>query len=294
MESKILNFKDNKIQEITLEELASTVKEEDYNGKPIMGMYHYEYITAAILAVTQAGLKHELEPIWAAQNQDKSRPGVSVIEKYRESYGEGDVRSFLLRRIFSRIIITDEQDELTNTAIALCYNQMGFQLAYGPNVRICQNQCILGANKFMSTYASEAKMPTPGRLLEVLGDWLKDFKKIRKQEKTIIEAFQGTVVPEHEILEIVGDLTTKRIRKENAKLFPREPVPPLNQSQIGKFAEKWLVKKAEMSNPRFTLWDVYNYATELYKPGETDYPILLSSNHAMSQYLIQRYNIQLN
>jgi hypothetical protein len=288
-ENRILNFKDNKIQELSFDELKTTVKEEDYNGKPIMGMYHFEYINAALLTVAAAGLKYTLDPIWAAQNMDKSRPGVSVIEKYREQYGEGDYRTFLLRRIFSRIIISDDEDETTNTAIALCYNQMGFQMAYGPNVKICQNQCILGADKFMSSYASDNKMPTPQRMIEVLGDWLKDFTKQRTQDKETILMLQETNVSEPDVLEIIGDLTSKRIRKENAKQFPREPIPPLNQSQIGKFAERWLIQKAEKNKSDFSLWDIYNFATELYKPGETDYPIIISSNYAMSQYLINRY-----
>lgn len=289
MENRILNFKDNKIQELTLDELRSTVKEEDYNGKPLMGMYHFEYITAALMVIQNAGLQYSLDPVWAAQNMDRSRPGVSVIEKYREQYGEGAVQSYLLRRVFTRIEIKDMEDELTSTAVALCYNQLGFQLAYGPNVKICRNLAILGADKFMTTYASDSKMPTPHRMIEVLGDWIKDFKKIRESDRNTIDTFMGTVVPDHEMLEIVGDLTTRRIRRENAKMFPREPLPPLNQSQIGKFAERWLLKKAE-GTPRFTAWDVYNFATEMYKPGETDYPIMLSSNYSMSQYLKDRYN----
>ena len=288
---KTINFKDNKIQVLTLDELKSTVKEEDYNGKPLMGMYHWEFIEKAHEVVTDAGLKSELDFVWAAQNQDKSRPGVSVIEKYRETYGENAVQSYLLRRIFSRIIVHDEEDELTNTAIALNFNQQGFQLAFGPNVKICQNQCILGSDKFMSTYSNDNKMPSPHRMLEVLGDWTKDFTKIRKKEKETIKTLQETMMQDTEVLEVIGDMTAKRIRKENAKSFPREPLNPLNQSQIGKLTLNYLTKKAEVPNQIFSAWDIYNLATELYKPGETDFPLILSNNHVMSQYLMNRYNL---
>src|SRR3989337_295283 len=87
---KLLNFKDNKIQRLTLAELESTVKEDDYNNKPIMSMYHYDYVQKTIDEVQKLGLQFNLEELWAAQNLDKSRPGVSVIESVRDQFGEGD------------------------------------------------------------------------------------------------------------------------------------------------------------------------------------------------------------
>ena len=286
---KLLNFKDNNIQELILSELKSSVKEEDYNGKPLMGMYHFDFIEKSLDVIDRAGLAYSLDPVWAAQNKDKSRPGVSVIEKYREEYGEGDVRSFLFRRIFSRILISTLEDDMTSTAVALSYNQMGYQLAFGPNVKICQNLCIMGADRFMSTYASDTKMPTPGRMLEVLGDWVGDFDSERKRDIRTIEMFENTNIPDNEVLEIIGELTTKRIRRENNN-FPKEPLNPLNQGQIAQFSTNYLLKRAE-NDKMFNAWDIYNMATEMYKPGSTDMPILLSSNYAMSQYLKERYNL---
>jgi len=287
---KLLNFKDNKVQRLSLEELSNSVKEEDYNGKPLMGMYHFEYIQNALREVEKKGLNFRIEELWAAQNQDKSRPGVSVIEKYREEYGEGDARSFLLRRIFAKIQINDLEDDITNTVVALSFNQYGFQLAFGPHVKICQNLSIMGADKFMSTYASETKMPTPGRMIEVLGEWLHDFESVRKRERKLITDFQEVMVDEKDAMEMIGELTTKRIRKESNR-FPKEPLPPLNQGQIGKFAESYLNGRADNPNQMFSAWDMYNFATELYKPEQTDFPLILSSNHAMSQYLANRYGL---
>jgi len=290
-ETKLLNFKDKKIQVISLNQLKSTVKEEDYNGKPLMGMYHYEFIERAVEVIDNSGLEYNIESIWAAQNQDKSRPGVSVIEKYREDYGENSIESFLMRRIFSKIIITSLGDQMTNTSIALSYNQLGFQLAYGPNVLMCENQCILGADKFMSTYAHENKMPNPGRMLEVLSDWLSNFKEIRENEQRIIKELSDVVVSENEAHEMIGEMIVKRVRKENGKLYPKEPANPLNQSQIGKFTQSWMFDRAENPEKILSAWDMYNFATELYKPGTTDMPLILSSNSAMSQYLMDRYNL---
>ena len=48
---------------------------------------------------------------------------------------------------------------------------------------------------------------------------------------------------------------------------------PLNQGQISVFTEELL--KLSLEQPRITAWDVYNVATEIYKPGKTDFPAMI-------------------
>jgi len=289
-ETRILNFKDNEIEPLTLEELESSVGEESYSGKPLMGMYHYEFIKAVMDQVNKAGCEGQITQIFAAQNRDKTRPGATVIPDKRELYGDGDVRSFILRRIFGEINITSLEDDQTSTAIGLSYNQLGFQLAFGPRVKVCKNLSILGADRFMSTYASQNNMPNPQRMIEVLSDWLHNFEEERARDVKIMDGLQNQIVPHNQVLEIIGDLTSMRIKRENNK-FPKQALPPLNQGQIGKFATRYLVEKATNESKEFSAWELYNFATEMYRPGQTDMPIILSSNYAMSQYLMNRYNL---
>lgn len=290
MENRTLNFKKDAIQELSLEELKSTVKEENYNGQPVMGMYHFDFIENVCETVEKAGLNHNIQTIWAAQNQDKTRPGATVIERYREEYGENSVQSYLLRRIFSTIEITDMEDDETSTSIALSYNQLGFQLGFGPHVKVCRNQCIMSANHFMSTYGSNDKMPNPQKIIEVLANHLNKFKEERQWALEMINRFKDIAVSHTEVLEIIGDLTTMRIKKENSKFFPKQSLNPLNQGQIGRFTKDYLLK-AQEDNYHPNAWNIYNLATEMYKPGDTDIPNILSANNAMSSYLIDRYSI---
>ena len=59
---------------------------------------------------------------------------------------------------------------------------------------------------------------------------------------------------------------------------------PLNQSQISVFTED-LLKLAEEKRA-LTAWDVYNVATELYKPGKTDLPAMIPQNGALAEVLL--------
>lgn len=44
-----------------------------------------------------------------------------------------------------------------------------------------------------------------------------------------------------------------------------------------------------LEQPRITAWDVYNVATEIYKPGKTDFPAMIPQNGAMADFLLS-YN----
>lgn len=46
-----------------------------------------------------------------------------------------------------------------------------------------------------------------------------------------------------------------------------------------------LLKLAE-EKTRITAWDVYNVATELYKPGKTDFPAMIPQNGAFAELLL--------
>ena len=61
---------------------------------------------------------------------------------------------------------------------------------------------------------------------------------------------------------------------------------PLNQSQISVFTEG--VLKLAMSKGQITARELYNIATEIYKPRKTDFPALIPQNGAMAELLLSR------
>ena len=41
-----------------------------------------------------------------------------------------------------------------------------------------------------------------------------------------------------------------------------------------------------MTKGQITAWELYNIATEIYKPGKTDFPALIPQNGAMAELLL--------
>ena len=86
----------------------------------------------------------------------------------------------------------------------------------------------------------------------------------------------------------IGLLTALRVSHDSSdrNLSSTVETYPLNQSQISVFTEE--VLKLAMSKGQITAWDLYNVATEIYKPGKTDFPALIPQNGAMAELLLSR------
>ena len=148
---ELLDFSKDKVQSLDMETLLRTVPENDYMGKPIGGYHHYEVIERILDIIGKYGYKAKVEDMFAAKNNDSKRPGVSILPEREQMYGKGAPESFILRRVYTTITVGDEAEGIRN-AIAISYNQNGIQVAFGPNVRICHNQTILGSNCLVSNY----------------------------------------------------------------------------------------------------------------------------------------------
>ena len=250
------DFQNNGIEVMDLETLQRTYKENDIYGNPVRGIYHYQVIQRMTDICRRHNLNYEVEEIFAAQNKNR------ILPQVEQTYGEKAVEAHVLRRIFTTIrILNGDTDELTTTLV-VAYHQDGIQAAIGPCVRICHNQCILSPERSVANYGKD-KVTTPERSVanygkdkvtteELFGkveDWMRNFERDMDADRSRIQRLKEKVLTPGELYMIIGMLTALRI----------------------------------------TAWDVYNVATEIYKPGKTDFPAMIPQNGAMADFLLS-YN----
>ena len=282
-----LDFEKNKVEELTIEQLRNTYKENDIYGNPLKGLYHYEVIEQIENVVKQSGLNYSIHQLFAAQNKDKTQPGVVILPQVEEKYGPKAVEAHILRRIFCNINISDFDDDEYSTNIALAFHQNGIQVAYGNLIKICTNQCILGKKQSFYTYGKGA-IPFD-KIIEELQNWLFNTPQ-RKiiEEREIINRMKNTPVNGDEMMRIFGMLNVARVLHDtNEKSIRMNDVYPLNQGQISTFIEKIVLR--HRINNELNLWDIYNTATELYKPHLMEIPNIMSQNIAMVDFIKTNY-----
>ena len=280
------NFSVNNIETMSLDTLRRTHKENDIYGQPVKGIYHYEVIQRMADLCEKHNLNYEVEEIFAAQNKNKNQPGVVVLPQVEREFGVQAVEAHILRRIYTTIRINDwETDELTTTLV-VAFHQDGIQAAIGPCVKICHNQCILSPERSVANYGRD-KVATE-ELFDRVDEWLSNFHTNMTEDRERIKRLKSKVVSPTELYAFIGLLTAIRVSHDSAdkRLSSQVETYPLNQGQISVFTEDLL--KLNLEKGKITLWDIYNVATELYKPGRTDIPAMIPQNGALAELLLSQ------
>ena len=295
---RILDFNDGNIETLSLQELKETYPERNTDQTPqFNGIFHYELIDRIGSIIEANGLSYAIEDIFAVNNKNKGANGVSVNPNIETEYGKGAIQAHALRRVFTTIRINDLEDEESNTGLAIAYHQEGIQLGIGPNVKICHNQCILNKDRSIATYGGNDKVKDIDKLLQIVDDWMKNFTEHRTADQKVIVAMKQIQTNYSQIMELIGRLNTIRVVKDSKEksLKAHEAnlgkTYPLNGAQINLFTEKYLMKCVELKTTDMTLWDIYNISTELYKPGKTDFPNILTQNISWAEFLIKEFNL---
>lgn len=282
-ENVAFDFENNAVESMSLETLKRTHKENDIYGRPVRGIYHYQVIDNITAICEKYNLNYEVEEIFAAQNRNKNQPGVVILPQVEEQFGTKAVEAHVLRRVYTTIQIKDwETDELTTT-LAIAYHQDGIQVAIGPCVKICHNQCVLGAQRSATNYG-QGKVSTE-EIFSKVDEWLKNFEAEMNEDREKIKRLKSTVISAEQIYIIIGLLTATRVAHDSKdkRLSAKVDTYPLNQAQISVFTEDLL--KLHEEKAQITAWDVYNVATELYKPQKADFPTLIPQNVAFADMI---------
>lgn len=282
-----------KTQPITLEMLERTHRETDVYGNPLKGVFHFELVNSILDMCDKVGYETEIYDMFAAQNRDRTQPGVVKLPQVEQRVGENAVEAHILRRVFTNIRIKDFDDEETTTNLAVAFHQKGIQIGFGPNVKICHNQCMLSPQQYVCSYSEKGQRGTGLPIVEMLErvqGWLVDAKTLIQGDREKIKRMKDTEVKADEVIMLIGLLTAMRVKADTQrKIIKENTTYPLNQSQITVFTEDML--EAYASKDRISLWDVYNSATELYKATRMDIPQLLPQNRAFVKFIGEHFNI---
>lgn len=286
---QFLDFEVSKVQSLTVEQLARTEKENDYNGNPLMGIYHFQLIQQIQEMCSERGYRAEIWDLFAANNKDRRAPGVSRLPQKEVKFGERAIEAHILRRVFCNIRLYDldkgDGDDAITTNLAISFHQKGLQVGIGRNVVICHNQCMLNREQYAATYKDgKTQGVTLNELLDKVGVWLDNLRSIAADDDEKIEKMKRREISAQEMFTIIGMLTSLRVASETKhKCIRNGNVIPLNQAQIGRITEKMML--AYHDKGKVTAWDFYNAATDMYKSASLDQPMILSQNLAMVDFL---------
>ena len=290
-ENQFFDFDKCKVQVLTLDQLKRTNRENRGDDRSCPhGIYHFALIQQVLDMCNEHGYEAEVYDLFATNNRDKQTPGVSLYPELEQRFGERAVEAHTLRRVYANIRLRNFDTEELTTNLAISYTQKGIQVGFGRNVKICHNQCMLGAGRFVSDYSARANMQKENLagIMRTVGGWLSDAEHLVISDDETIERMKNVVLTAEQLYTILGMLMTIRVQNDtNIKSVRRSGnVYPLNQAQLTKFTESLLVRQKEEG--RITAWSFYNCATDLYKPATAETNLILPQNLSMMEFMRQQ------
>lgn len=292
--NQFFDFEKQTVQVLTLDQLERTNKENRGDNRNCPhGIYHFALINQILEMASQHGYDAEVYDLFATNNRDKQTPGVSLYPELEQRYGERAIEAHTLRRVYANIRLKNFDTPELTTNLAVSYTQKGIQVGFGSMVKICHNQNIMGQGQFVSDYSVKGMRYAHGMkektdlagIMKVIGGWLTDAEHIFITETETIERMKNSILTAEQLFTILGMLTVIRVQNDTSikSIKTSDSCYPLNQSQITKFTEGLLVKQKEEG--RVSAWDMYNCATELYKPSVVDQNMILPQTLSMMTFL---------
>lgn len=275
------DFEKAKVQSLTLEQLKRTVRENDgEKGVALHGIYHFELIDRIVSACNAHGYEVEIYDMFATNNRDKQTPGVSLYPELEAKFGERSVEAHSIRRLYTNIRLRDFDTSELTTNLAVSYTQKGIQIGIGRNVKICHNQCMMSAERYISDFSVKdlkGIRVKPEEMLTTVDGWLANLRSIVESDDEKIRRMKSTILTPAQVLLIIGLLTSIRVQNDTSiKEIQRNVIYPLNQAQICRFTEQLLLEQHNVG--QISAWQMYNAATNLYKPATAEQTLILPQN----------------
>lgn len=289
-ENQFFDFEQRKVQELTLDQLKRTIKENRGDDRSCPhGIYHFALIQEVMDMCSEFGYNAEVYDLFATNNRDKQTPGVSLNPEIEAKFGERAVEAHTLRRVYANIRLRDFDTDEVTTNLAVSYTQKGLQIGFGRNVKICHNQCMLNPECYTSDYTTrpDQKKTSLQGMLDTVRSWLTNARNIIIQDDETIEKMKASILTPEQIYTVLGMLMSIRVAHDTSikKIRYTGDIYPLNQAQLSKFTENLLLKQKEEGH--ITAWGFYNAATDLYKPHTAETNLILTQNMSMVDFMRQ-------
>ena len=301
-----LYFDKEHVQTLTLENLTKTIHENYSNGLPCGGIYHFELIGLLLDHLEHAGFKPQVTEIFAANNKDRYRPGVSIDEKTAQEKGEHAYEAHILRRVYANVKLCESGIDGIDLNMAVAYHQLGIQVAFGPMVRVCHNQTILGArdvfsNQNISQCGNKLEVSrTIDNMLQSVKDYLFNMNTNLVDMVKTVEDFQNKEFLSVHLEYVLRMLMESRIRHDSSHGLIHRPTDyPLSSSQINAAFERYLIERdsrkpldnVDKTCQEMSWWDALNLFNVDLKPKGCIIPSIIGQTYGLGELFQNAYKV---
>jgi len=278
VEEPIIFSFDNQVEIVSYEALNNSLRVREATGKlprtrPIEAV---EFIDDIRKICEKNHIICNLEPIYV----DKA--GARVITRRDDTFLKGDIRTWLFEKLITRLTIHDDNVDY-HPSIAFTYNERGLALAYGTNVRVCQNMSILNSQNYISTWGNEKL--TYEHILELVQAWLDKLPQLKEEEYQLLTSMKEIRVDSKTGIDnLVGKMYRSAVRGS----YINDDRAPLGINQMSQFVQA-LEKDNTILAENATVYDLYNLGTSLINPNNNEFVTIWQRNANWGEFIKNEY-----
>jgi hypothetical protein len=279
-----------RVKSIDLDLLSRSIRIEAKDGSPlsVRPKQSWELLKIMIGLLDQYNVNYKVDDIFV--QQQGSYPRLNDEDKQRGfSKVLMPVTKFEFEKVLSRIYLPNLADAQGNEGgIAMNFHKEGIEIAFGMQVKVCQNWSILGRN-VIRTYTWNRNHPFDWESTKIkLAEWVRNLKQLFKVEQDVMHGMMEHEISEPYIIDnILGELYYQAIKQA---YFKGDPTP-FDTAQLSLFVQEMIRQKKE-EEKLSTVWDLYNWGTAIMKPGITnDMAGIQNSISMYSDFLCDRFDI---
>lgn len=280
---------DNKVQTIDRELIANSLEITDSRGKPLRNrpVQIWTLLDNVEQAINKAGIDHSLAPIYVQRNA--SNRMLTREEKPLYDQTNTPINKWRFDKIITMFHLHHSEDNEVNAGIAVSFNDYGIQIAFGMNVHVCTNFSILGGQKsFLQTFSRHGlESESYQGILARMEQWVLAFDENRKNELDMMYRMIETDIKDVQIVDrIIGKLYQKAVNQ----VYGNKEFAPFTISNMSNFVQEAMKKRAEDQTIK-NVWDLYNWGTEVIKPGFVDLNDIAISSSQYATFLQQEFSL---
>jgi hypothetical protein len=281
--------KNERSKNIKLDLLKQSVRVEDNLGRS----YRTRPIQAWSLLTLIAGMlkDHEIgakaHPITV--RSDSSGVALNDVDKTENKWNKSmcPINKWIFDQLITKIDIPKIGNNDVTGTIAVSYTSKGISVAFGLNVSICDNLCIMGGQQ-MRTYKFHRNEALAWESMKIqLRDWIANIDQRLGVELQIMQRMQEREINnEIAVDQVIGKLYQNAVRWR----YGKGPVAPFDISGMSTFVQN--VQRKGNTESLDNVWDLYNWGTEIMKPENERLEHLAESHGIYADFLCEEFGIE--
>lgn len=287
---------DENAKEISISQLEQSIRVDGKHGRllqtrPIQSWSIMSYILGLL---TDAGVNHTMEHVYIQKRS--SFPMINDQDK-KLGYNRENcpINKWLFDKVVASFLIPSIGDDLVGGRIGMSFSDVGIQIAFGMDVHVCSNFAIMGG-QLMSTFRRGSNESLSWQSMEIqMKDWVNNLDQKMKVEMDLMTKMIETEIHEPAVIDrVIGGLYKRAIDQA----YGSKALAPFDTYGMSNFTQNILKANKGVKDHEFdanigikNVWDLYNYGTQIMKPGIVDISDIQNSSFLFADHLFNEFEI---